>query len=74
MPKVRCPECGSTNTARIQYGNPIWSEQLEADLKSGKVHLGGCVITFDDSNRHCNSCEFEFDTNGHRWMTGEVPD
>ena len=62
MPKVRCPECSSTNTARIVYGLLEPNDQLEEDIKNNKVHPGGCVISFDDPNRHCNNCEFEFDT------------
>ena len=62
MPKVRCPECNSTDTTRIVYGLLEPSKQLEEDLKNNKIHTGGCVISNDDPNRHCNNCEFDFDT------------
>jgi hypothetical protein len=29
---------------------------------AGKLHLGGCITTNHDPNRHCNDCELDFDT------------
>ena len=37
-------------------------DKLEAEANAGRVHFGGCVISFDDPNRHCNDCETDFDT------------
>ncbi len=37
-------------------------DKLEAEAEAGLVHFGGCDITFDDPNRHCNDCEIDFDT------------
>ena len=62
MPTIRCPNCESTNTCRIMYGMPAYTDKLDRDLKAGRVHLGGCIIGFDDPNRHCNDCETDFDT------------
>lgn len=61
--RVACPSCGSTNTCRIQYGMPDFTEKLERDVEAGKVHLGGCVVLGGDPNRYCNNCEIDFDTN-----------
>lgn len=70
--QIKCPRCGSTNTARILYGMPAWSEELEEKVNSGKIHIGGCkllgVETEDgtmislDSKRYCNHCKKEFGT------------
>lgn len=62
MPTIRCPNCESTNTCRILYGMPAYTDKLDRDLKAGGVHLGGCIISLDDPNRHCNDCEIDFDT------------
>ena len=37
-------------------------DKLEAEANAGRVHFGGCVISLDDPNRHCNDCENDFDT------------
>ena len=63
MSKIPCPNCTSSNTCRIMYGMPDYTDKLERDLETGKVHLGGCVVTDFDPNRHCNECEIDFDTN-----------
>lgn len=62
MSKIYCPNCSSANTCRIMYGMPEYTGKLERDLEAGKIHLGGCVITNVDPNRHCNECEVDFDT------------
>jgi len=55
----KCPKCGSLIVARILYGFPAWSEELEADLKAGRVAIGGCCITGDDPAWKCMECETE---------------
>ena len=62
MSKISCPNCASTNTCRIMYGMPDYTDKLEHDLETGKVHLGGCIITDLYPSRHCNDCEIDFDT------------
>lgn len=69
MPKVRCPECSSTNTVRIVYGLPDEKSKYEEDIKNGKIFWAGeagCCIPRDDPNRHCNDCEIDFDTLAHK--------
>ena len=67
--QIKCPRCGSSNTARYLYGMPAFSEELDRDLKSGKVVLGGCCINDIeiggrmvrlDSMRFCNECRRDF--------------
>ena len=68
--RIKCPRCGSRNTARILYGMPAMNETLLAKLDAGKVHLGGCCISgaYDgrgnmirtDPARYCNDCRREF--------------
>ena len=41
-------------------------DKLEAEAEAGRVHFGGCDITFDDPNRHCNDCENDFNTKAPR--------
>ena len=48
MSPAACPNCGSKEVARILYGLPDFSKELEGKLDSGEVVLGGCVI-FDDN-------------------------
>lgn len=55
----KCPECGSERIARILYGEPMGSEELMADMKAGRIALGGCCITGDDPAWRCLECETE---------------
>ena len=41
-------------------------DKLEAEAEAGRVHFGGCDVTFDDPNRHCNDCGTDFDTKAPR--------
>jgi hypothetical protein len=58
----KCPQCGSRSVARIAYGMPGWTPELEQQEKAGQIVLGGCCVTGDDPNRHCNHC-------GHEWRS-----
>lgn len=58
-----CPKCGSRNIARIQWGMPVWTEELERDLKEGRVVLGGCGISDESRDWECREC-------GHRFGEG----
>jgi len=66
MSEISCPNCNSTNTCRILYGLAEPTEKLMQDLDAGKVHLGGCIMTNHDPNRHCNDCEVDFDSKNTR--------
>ena len=58
--QVKCPRCGSTNTARILYGMPAFDEELVAKIDDGKIHIGGCCITGFDAKYYCNECKKKF--------------
>lgn len=68
--QIKCPRCGSIDTARIQYGMPAFTEELQEKMAAGKVFLGGCCIdgayTEDgewvsiDPTNHCNNCKKDF--------------
>ena len=69
--QIKCPYCGSKDTARILYGMPDFSDELKEKMDSGKVVLGGCRIFeaeingqrfFNMPSMHCNSCRKEFGT------------
>lgn len=55
-----CPGCGSADLARIMYGLPMESAALYKAVERGKVVLGGCCVTGDDPEWHCNSCHRDF--------------
>ena len=58
--QYKCPYCGSTNTAKILYGMPAFSLELQDKIKRGKIVLGGCCVADNDPDRQCNDCEKEF--------------
>ncbi|MGL5949984.1 MAG: hypothetical protein ACRCZH_01020 [Cetobacterium sp.] len=60
MPRIKCPACGSRNTARLQYGMPMWDEELQRKLDNKTVMLGGCCISPESPDYHCNSCHQKF--------------
>jgi hypothetical protein len=45
-------ECGSWRIAGILYGLPAQSPELDRDLETGRIVLGGCVITDNDPARY----------------------
>lgn len=69
--QIKCPYCGSTDTATIIYGMPAFSERMQEKLEKKKWALGGCCISLvkvgksevDISpKRLCNKCKKEFGT------------
>jgi len=52
----QCPKCHSKNVAKIVYGYIRIDDDVEKLLKSGKIVLGGCVITGNDPKWQCNDC------------------
>ncbi len=55
----KCPECKSNRIASILYGMPAYTDQLEEDLRLGKVILGGCEVTLNDPKWQCADCGIE---------------
>lgn len=70
--KIKCPRCGSTNTARILYGKPLMSEELEAKINAGELRLGGCCLTGADPKRYCNACKKAFGETAQILKNGEI--
>ena len=69
--QIKCPRCGSKNTARYIYGYPAFSEEMQQKLDAGKWVLGGCCISSIEINGHhvdtmparkCNDCKKDFAT------------
>ncbi len=56
----KCPKCDSEKVAEILWGMPAESPELHEALKKGELVLGGCCVTDNDPNWHCNEC-------GHEW-------
>ena len=55
----KCPSCGSNKIANILFGMPAFSEELENDLKEGRVVLGGCCVSDDDPSWQCADCDIK---------------
>ncbi len=51
-----CPACGSARIARILYGLPAFSKNLQDALSKRTVTLGGCIVTGDDPEWECLGC------------------
>lgn len=58
VPVLKCPRCGSLNLARILYGEPSWA--AEADIRAGRIVLGGCDVGAEDPEHRCRKCGTEF--------------
>ena len=56
---VKCPECGSTKIARIEYGNLPGTPELLQGLDDGTIVVGGCCMTGFDASWQCQSCHTE---------------
>ena len=64
MARIKCPICGSRNTAEIHYGLPAFNDELISKLESGEVVLGGCCVELNSPEMHCNDCGEEFGRGG----------
>ena len=52
----KCPACGHAPVAEILYGYPGFPLIDNEDLDSGRITLGGCVVTGDDPEWECTQC------------------
>ena len=57
---IKCPRCGSVDTAEILYGLPAFDDELAALLDAGRIHLGGCCRSGFDPRYYCNTCQKSF--------------
>lgn len=69
MSKIKCPYCGSVNTARYIYGHPLFDGKAKKKIADGKWAHSGCCIAADEINgksadimpaRICNDCRKKF--------------
>lgn len=58
--QINCPSCKSKKIAKFLYGMPAFSKKLEKELEQGKVKLGGCCISDESPQFHCNDCGNEW--------------
>lgn len=58
--ELSCPKCKSKKISKILWGMPNFNKALEKDIENKKIVLGGCVITGDEPEFHCNDCLYEF--------------
>ena len=58
LKKRKCPYCGSRDIAKIIYGYPVMSEEMEEEIAQGKIVLGGCLLR--EEKYYCNSCDRKF--------------
>ncbi len=58
--KIICPFCNSDNVAEYLYGLPVFSEELNKEIKEGKIILGGCEIDDQFPLYKCNNCGKEW--------------
>lgn len=61
----KCFTCGSLDVAKIIYGYPTADAFKEQE--EGKIKLGGCMISEDSPQYHCNKC-------GEKWTADEAID
>jgi len=54
----KCPACGSKKVAKILWGLPAFSPELEIDLKEGKIVLGGCIISDNDPYGNVSTAKY----------------
>lgn len=53
----KCPNCGYKIIANVLYGEPIFTDKLEAELAAGKTVIGGCCeISGGSPKWHCTHC------------------
>ena len=58
--KRKCPNCQSTNHAKILWGLPANMREIEHAIERNEIVLGGCEVSWNDPKWKCNDC-------GTRW-------
>jgi hypothetical protein len=57
-PKFLCPQCKQKTGVNILYGYPT-IEAFEQSERN-EIKFGGCVLMEGQPERHCTSCEHEW--------------
>jgi hypothetical protein len=61
LKRSKCSVCGSTRVARILYGLPDFTiEELQRDVDSERIILGGCIVFEDSPAWPCWNCGAEW--------------
>ncbi len=55
-----CPRCGEKPVAKLIYGFPVMTPELQEEVKAGKIAFGGCCITGYDPRWQCTHCGLRF--------------
>lgn len=55
-----CPNCGKSKIAKIIYGMPAYTKELQKDIDEGRVVLAGCMIENDTPSYFCRWCKTKF--------------
>ena len=61
-----CLKCGSRNVAWIQWGRPIWRDELQGRLDRREVVLGSCFLTEKCEVWECNECHHRYGSHSFR--------
>lgn len=56
MTRIRCPHCGQ-ETAKVIYGFPEITPNLQEDIDKQRIYLAGCEKTIPPQNRYCFHCK-----------------
>lgn len=54
----KCPQCQSKKVVPIIYGMP--TQETFEEAEEGKLIIGGCCLSDDSPEWHCNDCQHEF--------------
>ncbi len=57
MKKRLCPICGKNNTAKIFWGLPNMTLELENEIKNKTLVLGGCCLPIPEPSHYCFNCD-----------------
>ncbi len=63
--KTKCPNCLSTNYAKILWGLPAEMREIEEELDKKEIVLGGCIVTGHDPKWECNGCRTRWGQRDH---------
>lgn len=59
---ITCPHCGSSNIARVLFGLPSYSDEIQRQIDAGDVVLAGYhVPSFGGEPYLCHDCGLRFD-------------
>lgn len=61
---TKCPNYGSKSIAKILYGLPAYSEELQKKIYEGKIILGGCCQVIGAPLFECNDCHVQICEDG----------